>query len=293
MEIKLSQIQADPNNPRKKFDATKLQKLIDSIKIRGIKQPLIVEDIGPGKYQLIDGERRFRAATYLKLKDVPVVVEKTANAIDRLITQFHIQEQHENWTGTEKAMALLNLSDESDMSMKELCEALALDSKTASKYLAFAKLSDKENFVKSDINLEWGLAINGLKGWVRNIKQNQLGKVYTQQDDKLLEKTIVSRIISGEFKQRTELNKLKDAFTKDPKSIEKFISDDALSAVELFNSTGAQGAYALRNIRNNAGYIVSHAKTFADIRDVKVDEATIRILKMAKESINKILAMVE
>lgn len=293
MNISIKNIQADVNQPRKKFDVALLAKLKDSIKRNGILNPLVVEKIGTDKYQLVDGERRYRASLLLGLKEVPVSIISSLNPIDRIVKQFHLQEQHENWSGTEKAMAILKISEETKMPMRDLCDTLGIDARTIDNYMRFAQLVDKENFIKSDISIKWSTAMYSVKAHSRRIIQNEIGRSYTREDEKKMERTLVRRITEGEFKNTLELAKLKDSFTKDPKSIEKFVSDDKSTAVGLFNSTGAQGAYSLRNIRNNGGYTTTHIRNFLKIKDVKIDKITIGVLKAAQEAIKDMLAVAE
>lgn len=79
IEIAVSDIIPNPLQPRKTFDATKLAELTESIKEHGVIQPLIVRKNG-GKYEIVAGERRWRAAKTAKLKTVPVIVREYDNA---------------------------------------------------------------------------------------------------------------------------------------------------------------------------------------------------------------------
>ena len=88
--VLIGKIEADENQPRKYFAADKMHTLKESIKKHGIKVPVVVEPIGNGKYRLIDGERRFRAESELKLKVVPAIIEEPKNATERLIEQYQL-----------------------------------------------------------------------------------------------------------------------------------------------------------------------------------------------------------
>ena len=79
IEIAVSDIVPNPQQPRKTFDAEKLEELAESIKEHGVIQPLIVRKNGR-KYELVAGERRWRAAQSVKLKTVPVIVRDYDNA---------------------------------------------------------------------------------------------------------------------------------------------------------------------------------------------------------------------
>src|SRR4051812_45108449 len=117
--VPLSKIQPDPEQPRRNFPVEDMATLISSIKKHGIQSPLHVEAVGDG-FMLEDGERRFRAAKELKLKEVPVIVQEAKSATERMIIQFHLQEQHKAWTATEKATAVHRLSETMGTSVREM-----------------------------------------------------------------------------------------------------------------------------------------------------------------------------
>ena len=78
--VALDQIEINPKQPRKDFDETALSELAASLKIHDIIQPLTVSKMPSGKFRLIAGERRFRAAKIAGLKDVPVYVRQVNDA---------------------------------------------------------------------------------------------------------------------------------------------------------------------------------------------------------------------
>ena len=85
-DIKISLIEANPNQPRKIFEDDKLAELAASIREHGVVQPIIVRPIEGGNYQLIAGERRWRAALLLGLKKIPAVVKHISEAEAREIS---------------------------------------------------------------------------------------------------------------------------------------------------------------------------------------------------------------
>ena len=91
-EIDLNNISANPKQPRTIFDEDQLTELALSIKEVGLLQPPVVRSIGNGKYQLIMGERRFRAAKLAGLKSIPVIVRQTTD--DQLLREALIENIH-------------------------------------------------------------------------------------------------------------------------------------------------------------------------------------------------------
>jgi ParB family chromosome partitioning protein len=91
-EIDVGNISANPKQPRVVFDEDQLTELALSIKEVGLLQPPVVRSIGNGKYQLIMGERRYRAAKLAGLKSIPVIVRQTSD--DQLLREALIENIH-------------------------------------------------------------------------------------------------------------------------------------------------------------------------------------------------------
>ena len=91
-EIDVNNISANPKQPRTVFDEDQLTELALSIKEVGVLQPPVVRSIGNGKYQLIMGERRFRAAKLAGLKSIPVIIRQTSD--DQLLREALIENIH-------------------------------------------------------------------------------------------------------------------------------------------------------------------------------------------------------
>jgi len=91
-EIELSNISANPKQPRTNFDEDQLTELALSIKEVGLLQPPVVRSLGNGKYQLIMGERRFRAAKLAGLKTIPVIIRQTSD--DQLLREAIVENIH-------------------------------------------------------------------------------------------------------------------------------------------------------------------------------------------------------
>lgn len=291
--IDVRKILPDENQPRKYFAADKMFNLKQSVKKHGIKVPVTVEDMGNGKYLLIDGERRFRTAIDLGLKTVPCIIEAPKSESERLIEQFSIQEQHESWTPVEKAMALLNLSKIAEKSLQEVCRMLDIDHRTASRYIAFAELSDKESFVRNEVPLDYAVIFRQFKGVVRNISEKQLEEEFNRSDEKKLEHQLTKMIVRGDVVKRNDVTKIADSFKKNPKLIEKFMTRDNVTPASLFLEAKAQGQHHLRNAVNQGRSMATHIGLFLKIRDVKLDTGQLEVFHMAQRQLKALLDMVE
>lgn len=117
--IPLSEIQPDPNQPRKHFNPEELQELADSIKEHGVLQPLLVIEKVNGGYELVAGERRFRASKLAGLATVPVIVKKMADQ-ERLEVSLIENIQRADLNPIEEAFAYKRLIEEFDMTQEEV-----------------------------------------------------------------------------------------------------------------------------------------------------------------------------
>jgi ParB family transcriptional regulator, chromosome partitioning protein len=119
-EIGVERIQPNSHQPRQNFDRESLDGLIDSIKVHGIIQPLIVLETR-GEYQLIAGERRLRAAKLLGLKKVPVIVRSATN-LEKLELAIVENIQRQNLNPMERARAYQRLIDEFNLTQEEVAQ---------------------------------------------------------------------------------------------------------------------------------------------------------------------------
>jgi len=138
-EIKIEQIEVNPFQPRTDFDQDALQELAISIKELGIIQPLTVRKLGYDKFQLISGERRFRASQLAGLKTVPVYV-RIAN--DQAMLEMALVEniQREQLNPVEIALSYQRLIDECKLTQKKMSERVGKKRSTITNYLRLLKL---------------------------------------------------------------------------------------------------------------------------------------------------------
>ena len=138
--LKPDDILTNPNQPRKVFDEYELQSLADSISANGIIQPLTVRKSDGGKYLLIAGERRLRAAKIAGLRRVPCVLHRTSDLVASLyaITE-NMQRQDLNYF--EEAVAIQTLITDFRLTQSEVAVQLGMANSTVSNKLRLLKLS--------------------------------------------------------------------------------------------------------------------------------------------------------
>jgi len=123
-EIDVNNISANPKQPRTVFDEDQLTELALSIKEVGLLQPPVVRSIGNGKYQLIMGERRFRAAKLAGLKSIPVIIRQTSD--DQLLREALVENIHRSQLNPlEEAAAYQQLLNDFGYTHDELATKLS------------------------------------------------------------------------------------------------------------------------------------------------------------------------
>ncbi|MGB2786837.1 MAG: ParB/RepB/Spo0J family partition protein, partial [Candidatus Saccharimonadaceae bacterium] len=121
--IKLAEIEADPDQPRRSFDETMLEELADSIKLHGVLQPIVVTPKGNSKYVIVAGERRYRAATMAGLDKIPALVRTLSNQ-HRLEVSLIENLQRTDLNVMEKATAYLKLRDQFNLTLDQIGQRL-------------------------------------------------------------------------------------------------------------------------------------------------------------------------
>jgi ParB family chromosome partitioning protein len=147
MQCPIEKITPNPYQPRKIFDETALAELTSSVKEKGVLQPLIVRSVGNDSYELIAGERRWRAAQKAGLKEVPVVLKEVS---DRESLEIAIIEniQRAELNPVEEAEGYRRLMDEFSYTQEELAGKVGKERATISNHLRILKLPEE---VKKDI----------------------------------------------------------------------------------------------------------------------------------------------
>ena len=118
-QLKLSLVDPKSDQPRKNFDKESLEELADSILQNGLLQPILVREYGNGRYQIIAGERRFRASKIAGLSEIPAII---LDKDDRKVAEIALIEniQREDLNPIEEAMAFKTLAEEYQLTQEEL-----------------------------------------------------------------------------------------------------------------------------------------------------------------------------
>ncbi|WP_316808291.1 ParB/RepB/Spo0J family partition protein [Pedobacter agri] len=196
--VSLTEVETNPYQPRTEFDQVALNELADSIKVQGLIQPITVRKIAANKYQLISGERRFRASKLAGLTQVPAYI-RSANDQQMLEMALIENIQRENLNAIEVALSFQRMIDEVGLKQEQLGERVGKNRTTVTNYLRLLKLPpaiqasirdqrismgharalinvdgvDKQLFIHQEI-LEKGLSVRKVEELVRNLQHAPL-----------------------------------------------------------------------------------------------------------------------
>jgi ParB family transcriptional regulator, chromosome partitioning protein len=139
LRIPLDQIEANPRQPRHDFDEMALQELAHSIRLHDIIQPVTVSRLPTGKYRLISGERRFRAAKIAELADIPAYVRQ---ADDQQLLELALLEnlQREDLNAMEIALSYKRMMEELNYTQEQVAERMGKERSTVANYIRLLKL---------------------------------------------------------------------------------------------------------------------------------------------------------
>jgi ParB family chromosome partitioning protein len=217
--IPLSDIQVNPKNPRKDFDEMAMQELRHSIKLHDIIQPITVALLPNGKYQLIAGERRFRAAKLAGLNDIPAYVRQ---GNDQELLELALLEnlQRVDLNEIEIALSYQRMMQELNYTQEKVSERMGKDRSTVANYIRLLDLPpaiqaavrkgtlsvslakiligkeiDQQLFLFKEI-IEKGLTVRQTEDLIKKmnaasgktpktVKKNELSPVYKKLEDKL------------------------------------------------------------------------------------------------------------
>lgn len=156
-ELPIEFLQRGKYQPRRDMHPEALEELADSIKAQGIMQPIVVRPIGEDRYEIIAGERRWRASQLAGLDKIPCVVREVAD--DAAIAMALIENiQREDLNPMEEAMALKRLQDEFELTHQEVAQAVGKSRTTVTNLLRLIALTDDVKTLLEHGDLEMGHA---------------------------------------------------------------------------------------------------------------------------------------
>lgn len=157
LHIAIERIQPGKYQPRRDMDPAALEELSKSIKAQGIMQPIVVRSVGSNKYEIIAGERRWRAAQLAELKTVPALLKQVAD--DAAIAMALIENiQREDLNPIEEAIALQRLQHEYELTQQEVADAVGKSRTTVTNLLRLINLPEEVKIMLAHGDIEMGHA---------------------------------------------------------------------------------------------------------------------------------------
>ena len=241
MLLPITSIEANPFNPRSNFEKEALRELSESISVHGIIQPLTVRKLGRDKYQLISGERRFRASQMAGLKEVPAYV-RVAN--DQTMLEMALVEniQREDLNAIEVALSYQRLIDECNLTQDQLSQKIAKSRSSITNLLRLLKLPAEIQLGVRDNLISMGHA----RALVSAGEEKRQLELYRQIIDfQLSVREIEELIRTGESRQAAEPSAVKPVPSATISSAQEVfrlhLSDRISSKVEIKKSNQGNG----------------------------------------------------
>ncbi len=244
--LKLAQLQPGKYQPRTRMDEGSLYELAESIKAQGVMQPILVRPVGAGRFEIIAGERRARAAKLAGLAEVPVLVKDVpdeAAAAMALIENI----QREDLNPLEEAQGLKRLTEEFGLTHEMAAKAVGRSRSAASNLLRLLNLTDpvQQMLMAGDIDMGHARALLPLDGALQILNATEIvaKKLSVREAEKLVARASAS---SG---RQTPLLRTKHEKPRDLQRIEQALPDVLTAAVEIRvkkrTKRGEQGEVAI------------------------------------------------
>ena len=236
--LKIRQIEPNKNQPRKKFEEDSLQELAESIKQYGIIQPIVVQSKSGEQYEIVAGERRWRAAKLAGLKEVPVIIKQFT---EQELAEISLIEniQRENLNPIEEAMAYHRLIKEFNLKQEEVAERVSKSRTVITNALRLLKLDEKlqQMLVEGLITTGHAKVLLGLDS-----KEVQLQVAESIIDDRLSVReteNLVKQLQKPKMENETNKKELpnQDLYNR----IEEKIKEKIGSKVKIQRKTGEKG----------------------------------------------------
>jgi ParB family chromosome partitioning protein len=155
--VKLEELQPGKYQPRTRMDQASLEELARSLKSQGVMQPILARTLGKGRYEIIAGERRWRAAKIAGLREVPVVIREVPDSA-ALVMALIENIQRENLNPLEEASGIHRLIAEFNMTHQEAAEAVGRSRAATTNLLRLLNLPQSVQAMLHDGNIDMGHA---------------------------------------------------------------------------------------------------------------------------------------
>lgn len=254
-EIPVELIQRGKYQPRRDMDQQALEELAESIRQQGIMQPIVVRPISESKFEIIAGERRWRASQIAQLDRVPAIVRDVPD--EAAVAMALIENiQRENLNAMEEAIALQRLQDEFELTQAEVAEAIGKSRSTVTNLLRLMNLHDDVKLMLEHGDLEMGHG-RALLSLAKEDQMAAANQVNSKSMSVRQTEAFVRRLLDNpEPKKKTSV-------VKDPnvKQLENELSEKLGASIEINQGAKGKGKLVISyNSLDELDGILSHIK---------------------------------
>lgn len=281
--VPLDKLYPDPEQPRKEFFEKDMKTLQTSIKDKGIMTPIVVEKMKNGKYLIVDGERRYRSAKFLGMKEVPInVITEDLNKTDRNIVRFQLQETHSQWTVMEKAQAILLLKQTLDLTTKELSQVIGIPDATVSQYLMLLDFSPKVKNILAELNMRMSyiLALSSM----HRVFPVEISKKYPDYVELAINKFKNGYIKT--YKDYIDIRRL--ILAGEYKFVEKWLTNKTYTSDQAMNDSTFNLSVRIEKGIKKAKSLIRELSVIRKNK-LEISEIDALILKQLKDEINQLI----
>lgn len=216
-EIPVEQIEANPNQPRREFDTEALKELAESIKAIGIIQPITLRQVADNRFQIIAGERRWRASQLAGLKAIPAYIRTIS---DENVMEMALVEniQREDLNAIEIALAYEHLLENNNMTQEKIAERVGKSRAAIANYLRLLKLPAQVQMALQKKEIDMGharalLSLDSPSLQIKLFKEIQKNGYSVRKVEELIQQLKNGEDIESGKKKIISRNKLPEEFT--------------------------------------------------------------------------------
>ncbi len=237
-ELPVDLIQRGAYQPRRDFDPEALQELADSIRAQGIMQPIVVRELAADRFEIIAGERRWRAAQLAELQTIPVLVR---NVPDEAVVAMALIEniQREDLNPMEEAIALERLQSEFEMTQQQVADAVGKSRSAVANLLRLMSLEPEVKTLLEHRDLDMGHA-RCLLGLAADLQVSTARQVVARDLSVRQTEALVRRL------QKPQASKEKPGLDPDIRRLQDDLAQKLGTPVTIQHSAGGKGKLVLK-----------------------------------------------
>ena len=258
--IPVADIEANPNQPRREFDVDGLRQLAASIEAHGIIQPITLRKVRASKFQIISGERRFRAAQQAGLTELPAYIRE---ADDQSLLEMALVEniQRQDLNPLEVGMSFRHLMEECDLTQESLAKRVGMGRSSVANFLRMLELPEQlQGMLRAgQLGLGHAKALAGLRG--PDAKYTQIA---------LAEKTVAEGVSVRELERWVKQGGWKAPTKKQSVDTRESLSADEEQALNLIRTklSSTQATIAMKRNKRGGGQLTVSYKTLDELEAV-------------------------